>query len=303
MGGREHRDSAGTCPGVHSGEPWGLHRGIGGLHRELPRLATTGLLRLGDEGAAKGPAPDWELARWGEVCSGKPGGLPRRTGGAAPGDREVPRGNGGATTGLPRAEGCPGGPGNGIGHGTRTAEAAPEVAPGGCNRTLWDSPEVGTGTRWTRPSGDRHRHTEGTPRVSSGNSAGTPRGCTGSVPRSPGGGTHRSPTWSRDALSPAAGAPGSDMAGPGAVGAASAARWDGSAGGAATRHPTASGADSTAPPPAAPLGRPRAPRDSPSPRSAPRPSGQRGMSSAPRGGGGGALRSPGSAGALSVGGC
>lgn len=74
---------------------------------------------------------------------------------------------------MPRAAGCTGGPGNGIGHGSGTAEAAAEVAPGSCNRTLWDSPEVGTGTPWTRPSGDRHRDTEGTPRVSSGNSGGT----------------------------------------------------------------------------------------------------------------------------------
>lgn len=60
-----------------------------------------------------------------------------------------------------------------------------------------------------------------------GHRGASPGDCPGH--RGGGGRSHRSPTWSRGALSPAAGAPGSDMAGPGAVGAASAAHWDRSA--------------------------------------------------------------------------
>lgn len=101
VGGREHRDSAGTCPGVHSGEPGGLHRGSGGLPggRGSCTVSYPGLpqrdcsdpgIATGDQGAAKGPAPSWGLSRWGEVCPGKPGALPRGTGGAAPRDREAP---------------------------------------------------------------------------------------------------------------------------------------------------------------------------------------------------------------------
>lgn len=204
--------------------------------------------------------------------AGAPGrhqGLLRGTGGTAPGDwggytggcsegqGGLHRGTGELQRELARAGGCSGTPDC----CTRTAagrwEAAPGVAPGhrgrgalhrelhgrtgGCTGGCMGTPGAAPGV---------------TPGVAPGHRGAASGDCPGHLGVRGGGGLHRSPTWSRGPLSPAAGAAGSDMAGPGAVGAASAARWDRSAVRAATGNPTAPGAGSTAPPPARPPGPP-----------------------------------------------